>query len=124
MKYSLVLLVVLITFAVHAQSTNSTVTATNSVATNAVSSETLQSLEAQLDHNFQGTLTLNQPKPNEIVKGKFVLSGIAVEAVKKRNPLQLINPAAPAEYGSPDDNLVREPPNGRPGGLKIFAIRF
>ena len=124
MKRSLVLLVVLITLAVHAQSTNSTVTATNSVATNVVSSEPLESLEAQLDHKFQGTLTLDQPKPNEIVKGKVVFSGIAVEAVKKRNPFQLINPAAPAEYGSPEDNLVREPPNGRPFGLKIFAIRF
>ena len=124
MKPSLVLLVVLIALAGHAQSTNSTVIATNSVATNAVASETFQSLEAQLDHNFQGTLTWNQPKPNEIIKGKVVFSGIAVEAVKKRNPLQLINPAAPPEYGSPEDNLVREPPNGHPGGLKIFAIRF
>ena len=124
MKRLLVLPIVLLTFAVHSASTNAVVTATNSIATNALPAPTVQSLEAQIAHTFQGTVTLNQTKPNEIVKGKLVFSGIAVEAVKQRNPLQLFNPAAPPEYGSAEDNLVREPPNGRPIGLKIFAIRF
>ena len=124
MKCLLALPIVLITFAVHSESTNAVVNATNSLGPNAVSTQTVQSLEAQIAKNFQGTLTLNQPKPNEIVKGRVVFSGIAVEAVKQRNPLQLFNPLAPPEYGSPEDNLVRGSPNGRPIGLKIFAIRF
>ena len=61
--------------------------------------------------------------PNQVKVGKVSLSGIAVEVVKTRNPLQLINPAAGPDY-SVEDNLVRDPITQRPHGLKIFSIRF
>jgi len=61
---------------------------------------------------------------NEIVSGNITYSGIAVEAVKVDNPLQLLNPAAPPEYGSPEDNVVLDPINGKVSGLNIFSIQF
>jgi hypothetical protein len=63
-------------------------------------------------------------KPNEIIQGDVVYSGIAVQLVKARNPVQLFNPAAPPEYGSSLDNLVRDPTTGHAFGLKILSIRF
>src|ERR1035438_9294386 len=63
-------------------------------------------------------------KPNEIIHGDVVYSGIAVQLVKAPNPLQLFNPAAPPQYGSSLDNLVRDPTTGHAFGLKILSIRF
>ncbi len=61
---------------------------------------------------------------NEIRVRKKILSGIAVQVVKTRNPLQLINPFAPAEYGSGWDNVVRDTGTGNPVGLKVLAVGF
>ena len=69
--------------------------------------------------------SLTQPaKPNEIVKDNVSFSGIAVQLVKTDNPLQLVNPLAPARYGSPEDNTLHDPISGKISGLKIFSIRF
>ena len=70
------------------------------------------------------TPSLAELKPNEIVVGKRTYSGIAIEAARSRNPLQLINPFAPAEYGRAEDNLLRDPITGRPAGLKVFGFQF
>ena len=74
----------------------------------------------------------NLVKPNEIVKGNIVYSGILVEALKTDNPLQLANPFAPARYGSAEDNtiydpgmaMVYDPKVGISRAWKLFAIRF
>ena len=69
--------------------------------------------------------SLTQPgKPNEIVKENVSYSGIAVQLLKTDNPVQLINPAAPARYGTPEDNTLRDPISGKVSGLKLFSIRF
>lgn len=52
------------------------------------------------------------------------VSGIAVAVVQADNKLQLLNPAAPPEYGSPEDAVVRDPISGKVSGLKILAIEF
>ncbi|MCX6903177.1 MAG: hypothetical protein NTW03_06790 [Verrucomicrobia bacterium] len=54
----------------------------------------------------------------------IVCSGIAVQTATTRNPLQLINPFAPAAYGSGEANTLRNPLSGRPEGLKLFSIGF
>ncbi len=132
MKRLFVLLSILAAVSVRAQSTNAPATAapvmaapaTIATVTNASSALASQALEAQLASRFQRTFTFREVKPNEVVTGNITLSGIGVEVAKKRNPLQLINPFAPAEYGAPEDNVVRDPINGRVTGLKLFAIRF
>ena len=67
---------------------------------------------------------LQQPKANEITIGKFTYSGIFIQALKTDNPLQLVNPFAPPKYGSPEDNVVRDPIKKKVVGLKLFAIEF
>ncbi len=63
-------------------------------------------------------------KPNEIIGEKVSYSGIAVQLAKGDNPLQLVNPAAPARYGTPEDNTLRNPIDNKVIGLKIFSIKF
>jgi hypothetical protein len=65
-----------------------------------------------------------QPRPNEIQFGKVTASGIAIEGAKTKQPLKLINPFSPPANSSPEDNVVRNPFNGKVDGLKVFAIHF
>jgi hypothetical protein len=82
-------------------------------------------LQAQIDRYApRATLVLREPKPNEIDTKRFTFSGILVQIGLTDNLLQLINPAAPAEYGTAEDNLLRDPIRGQPSGLKLFAIQF
>ena len=84
------------------------------------------SLESQLAGRLDkaSTRSSQAAKPNEIVKGRVTYSGIAVQVAKTGKPLQLINPAAPPQYGSPEDNVMRDPTSGRVSGWKLFSIRF
>ena len=74
--------------------------------------------------------TLEQPsvleaeKPNEIISGPITFSGAAIEAYKTDNLFQLINPAAPESYGYAEDNVVRDPINGKVSGIKLFSVKF
>ena len=70
------------------------------------------------------SLPAYQARPNEVVRGRVVYSGIAVELLHTHNPLQLFNPLAPAKYGSGFDNVLRDPISGRADGWKIFSIGF
>ena len=71
------------------------------------------------------SLELRQEKPNEIRHNGLTYSGILVEMAKTDNKLQLINPAAPPEYGTAEDNEVRDPNTGGARGFEIlFSIGF
>ena len=61
---------------------------------------------------------------NKIVGRRVAYSGIVVQAIKADNPLQLVNPAAPEEYGNGEASVTREPKTGRVNGLRIFSIEF
>lgn len=121
MRLLLMLLLVSGACAARAQSTNTPIKIVPK--TNSPPNQTAQSMEAQTALGGLHGMRFMELKPNEMQAGKLVVSGIAVEAVKQRNPLQLINPLAPPQYGAPDDNMVRDPTHHRTG-LKIFAIRF
>jgi len=83
-------------------------------------------LQTQLVNRLgkMNSLLLSQTKLNEIKKGGVTYSGLAVELAKLTNPLQLFNPAAPAKYGSPQDNVLADPYNGRNLGWKILSLSF
>ena len=87
-----------------------------------------------LDSRNQGVITTRSENPNEIRRGEVSYEGVIVQFIKSDNKLQLINPAAPPQYGSGRDNLVSNPgpesgsspargDNGHQG-LKLFSIRF
>lgn len=54
----------------------------------------------------------------------FVYSGIVVQLALAPQPLQLINPLAPTEYGNGKQNLSLDPMTKRPMGLNLFALSF
>jgi hypothetical protein len=95
------------------------------LAVNAQTTRPERSLESVGTQRGKETSGLSlETKPNEIQKGKVTYSGIAVQAVKTRRPLQLLNPAAPAKYGSAEDNALRDPITGRVHALNILSLRF
>jgi hypothetical protein len=96
-------------------------------ATNAEPTQAGKQLQSQPQHPFPEVvpeLAVSQPQANEMAVGRFTLSGIAIQIVKAKNPLQLVNPAAPPDYGSGVDNVewFSTSPNGPT--LKLFSINF
>jgi hypothetical protein len=81
-------------------------------------------MESQLSARLSKALSANEVKPNEIVKGKVAVGGIAVAAIKTDSPLQLFNPFAPARYGSAEDSTLHDPGTGKARGWKLFSIQF
>ena len=67
-------------------------------------------------------LLINKAAPNEIRGKKFKFRGALIQVIKSGNPLQLINPFAPAEYGSGYDNVVRDPIDGKATGISALSI--
>jgi hypothetical protein len=61
------------------------------------------------------TLTIKPAEPRT--------RGVAVQAVKTSNPLQLINPFAPASYGTGEQNISRAPTTPRVEGLNLLVCR-
>ncbi|HEX3816977.1 MAG TPA: hypothetical protein VHW03_01675 [Chthoniobacterales bacterium] len=51
--------------------------------------------------------------------------GVIFTAVRNGNPIQMLNPAAPARYGNAQDHVVYDPQNpGKPKGIKLFEWTF
>lgn len=72
----------------------------------------------------QSSLNPRPLKANEVKVNGRTYSGILVELEKTDKPLELINPWAPDEYGSPEDNLARDADTGQVLGWKLFSIEF
>ncbi len=86
-----------------------TVTTRNNAALNA----RLRQIEAQ-SHDVRTT-----PRNTRI-------DGSVARAARSGNPLQMINPFAPKQYGDGTDVTRHEPDDAfqRPEGLKLFAVDF
>jgi hypothetical protein len=64
------------------------------------------------------------PKPNEIKTDSGTYSGVLPQLVKTDSPLQLVNPAAPKEYGEAKDNAVYDSRTGKAEGIKLFSFSW
>jgi len=64
-----------------------------------------------------------KPAPTGLRK-KATYSGVLVQVTKTDNPLQLINPFAPARYGSGFSNLRVDPVTGRAQGISLLTIGY
>ena len=77
---------------------------------------------ARLNSRLRANETAN------VQKGQLAprLDGGVVRAVRSNNPLQAVNPFAPAEYGSGEQVTRHEPedPFQRPQGLKLVVVEF
>jgi hypothetical protein len=52
------------------------------------------------------------------------VQGVIPRAVRGGNPLQMLNPKAPARYGTAEQSVVFEPYTGKWKGIKLFEILF
>jgi hypothetical protein len=68
-------------------------------------------------------LTLKTEAPNEIQGRHITYTGVLPQVIKARQPLQLINPAAPPEYWPEHDNADRDS-NGNITGFKFLSFKF
>ena len=115
MKTFLAILAMMALFAVPAASAQS------APGNDAMESQIRRGLAIRHDESL---LQLRQEKPNEIRHNGLTYSGILVEMAKTDKKLELINPAAPPEYGTAEDNEVRDSNTGGARGLKLFSIGF
>jgi len=96
-------------------------------ATNAVELATPPAIEGSVSMKAVQSLEQNKPvppKPNEIKTDSGTYSGVLPQLVKTDNPLQLVNPAAPEEYGEAKDNTVYDSRTGKSQGIKIFSFSW
>ncbi len=96
-------------------------------ATNAEPSQAGKLLQTEPHRPFLETvpeLAFSGARANEMDFDRYSLSGVSIQLIKAKNPLQLINPVAPAEYGSGADNVEWFPASLTGPGLKLFSINF
>jgi hypothetical protein len=82
--------------------------------------------EAKPAPSYSPRLELGAPQANSVQSDKYPgveYSGILVQALRS-NPLQLINPFAPAKYGDGEANILRHLRTREVEGLKLWQISF
>jgi hypothetical protein len=53
------------------------------------------------------------------------VTGVIPRAIRSGNPLQMLNPFAPAKYGTAEENTVLDPDvPGRGDGIKLLSVSF
>jgi hypothetical protein len=53
------------------------------------------------------------------------ISGVIPRAIRGGNPLQMLNPLAPAKYGTAEESVSLDPDvPGKWNGIKLFSISF
>jgi hypothetical protein len=66
-----------------------------------------------------------RPTPTPPPVRKTETDGVLPRAFQRGgNPLQMLNPMAPAKYGTSEDNVVLDPETGKWKGIKLFTIYF
>ena len=50
--------------------------------------------------------------------------GVLARAARGGNPFQMLNPRAPAVYGTAEDNVYLDPETGKWKGIKLLSINF
>jgi len=88
-----------------------------SPSTNATAA--LRAVPASLPPKVETTLTPSNPKA-----GTTTYGGVLAQASSMDQPLQLLNPLAPARYGDGSQNLAVDPLTGKPQGVTLFSISF
>ena len=63
------------------------------------------------------------PTPPPLLQRPDV-QGVVPRAVRGGNPLQMLNPMAPAKYGTAAQSVVIDPETGKWKGIKFFEIVF
>lgn len=70
------------------------------------------------------TTTKTKPAPTRPPLQRQNNEGSLARAAQGGNPLQLLNPKAPAVYGRAEDNVFLDPDTGKWKGFKLLTINF
>ena len=65
-----------------------------------------------------------RPSPSPPPVRKENTEGVLPRAARGGNPLQMLNPKAPAVYGKSEDSVVLDGETGKWKGIKLFTILF
>jgi len=68
--------------------------------------------------------TKARPTPSPPPVRKENTEGVLPRAARGGNPLQMLNPKAPAVYGKSEDSVVLDGETGKWKGIKFFTILF
>lgn len=52
------------------------------------------------------------------------ITGVIPRALRGGNPLQMLNPRAPARYGTAEQSVVFDPVTGKWRGIKLLCFNF
>lgn len=58
------------------------------------------------------------------VTNRTEVEGVLPRAFRGGNPLQMLNPKAPARYGTAAQSVIIDPDTGKWNGIKLFEIIF
>ena len=70
-----------------------------------------------------GKRAARKPAPRPPIYRENV-QGVIPRATRGGNPLQMLNPFAPAKYGTAAQSVVLDPDTGKWKGIKLFEILF
>ena len=70
-----------------------------------------------------GKRAARKPAPSPPIYRQNV-QGVIPPAPRGGNPLQMLNPYAPARYGTAAQSVVLDPDTGKWKGIKLFEILF
>jgi len=76
------------------------------------------------EHDFSAETTFGA-KSSTGHRSRPQVTGVIARAIRSGNPLQMLNPLAPAKYGAAEENVLLDP--DRPGkwdGIKLLRISF
>jgi hypothetical protein len=62
------------------------------------------------------------PTPPPAVSQRGNAEGAVPAAIRGGNPLQMLNPKAPAQYGTAGQHVILDPETGKWRGIKLFEI--
>ena len=83
-----------------------------------VATASAQTLKAPI----KGKKPPKAPSPPPIYREN--VDGVIPRAARGGNPLQMLNPKAPAKYGTAQQSVVLDPETGKWKGIKLFTIYF
>ncbi|MEY2440321.1 MAG: hypothetical protein QOI34_1706 [Verrucomicrobiota bacterium] len=80
-----------------------------------------QSYEAPIVGRQKQVRAMATPPP---ISERDNVQGAIPKGVRGGNPLQMLNPKAPAKYGTAMQNVILDPVTGKWKGIKLFEIFF
>jgi hypothetical protein len=126
MKKALIIiaLVAFVILAAAAQTETSPGSTTPSQPSAPKQADLLQSLPPLSAHRFDALVRFQTATASRVLGIDFTVDGVLPRVRRARNPLHLINPFAPAEYGYGQDIASINPRTGRAEGIVFWGIKF